>query len=146
MAKSTGENRPHYMKNYKQSYSKRKRQVNISFDVEEYKQLEVQAKKEDIRVSALVKSLVLEQMNGTPRAVLSIPKLNESTAKELTRLMRTMANNFNQVAHHMNMSAHLDGYTSTINPEVAIGEMYKQLQQMEKKITAALTQRSNYDH
>jgi len=146
MGISTGEQRPEYMKTYQTKYAKKKRQVNISLDLEDYKKLDQEAHSQDIKASALAKQYVLDGLGENKRAVLQVPKINQETAQELTRLMRTMANNFNQVAYHMNLSSHLDGYDSTINPEVAIGSMYQQLQDMEQKIKTTLTQQSTYDH
>lgn len=146
MGKSTGENRPEYMKTYKKTYLKKKRQVNVTLNTEEYASLEQVALSQEIRPSGLAKQLILDGLGGNKRAVLQVPKINQETAQELTRLLRSMANNFNQVAHHMNLSAHLDGYESTINPEVAIGSMYTQLQEMEHKVNVTLTQQSSYDH
>lgn len=92
-----------YHKEYRKTYEKKVKYVTVSIPVAEYKELEKIAKKEKIKVSALVKNMTLAYMQTKTL----VPSSIEERLNEFVFLMRNVANNINQIARNSNTVKHL---------------------------------------
>lgn len=91
-------NRSDYQKAYREGYRTRAKRVNLTFGLSEYAALERAAKASGLPIAAYVKACALRDHEGRtdpPEAVL------EELA-DLSRVVRTIANNVNQMARHSN--------------------------------------------
>ena len=96
--------RSEYLRAYRQTYREHAKRVNLTFDVSEHRALSRAAKAEGIPLAALVKRLALQSLPGTQADALGA--LAQELA-ELDRVIRTIANNVNQMARHSNRIAHV---------------------------------------
>lgn len=92
-----------YHKEYRKTYEKKVKYVTVSIPVTEYKELEKIAKKEKVKVSALVKNMTLAYMQTKTL----VPNSVEERLNEFVFLMRNVANNINQIARISNTVKHL---------------------------------------
>jgi len=88
-----------YHKKYKQEYKKKAKYVNVAVPLDVYACLEKIAVVEETKVSTLMRKVAIEYLAQTP----SLPKESQEDLKEVKRLIRNIANNVNQVAHHSNI-------------------------------------------
>lgn len=88
-----------YHKAYRKEYAKKVRYVNIAVPLSSYNELEKLAKKEDTKVTTLLRNMSLAYMQQK----VFVPKEIEEELKELRFLIRNIANNVNQIAHHSNL-------------------------------------------
>jgi len=92
--------RREYQKAYQKEYNAHKKRVNLVFSEAEYGSLSRQAKASGEGVATYVKRRALEAHHGHMEAM--IPEELQAQLTELDRVIRTIANNMNQVAHHSN--------------------------------------------
>jgi hypothetical protein len=88
-----------YHKKYKQEYKKKVKYVNVAIPLEIYECLEKMAHVEETKVSTLMRKVAIEYLSQKP----SLPKEAENDLKEVKFLIKNIANNVNQVAHHSNI-------------------------------------------
>lgn len=88
-----------YHKAYRKEYAKKVRYVNVAVPLSSYNELEKLAKKEDTKVTTLLRNMSLAYMQQK----VFVPKEIEDELKELRFLIRNIANNVNQIAHHSNL-------------------------------------------
>lgn len=96
--------RSEYLRAYRQKYRDHAKRVNLTFDLSEHRLLSRAAKAEGIPLAALVKRLALQSLPG---AQAEAPGLLAEELAELDRVIRTIANNVNQMARHSNRIAHV---------------------------------------
>lgn len=101
------DNKQAYQKAYKLKYNKRHKNVNVSLTLAEYKQLCAVSKLHDMKPTTMLRELALSKLNDTELATADvIAALNEHN-----RLVRSIANNLNQMAHHANIFSEVDKAT-----------------------------------
>jgi len=88
-----------YHKAYRKEYAKKVKYVNVAVPLSSYNELEKLAKKEDTKVTTLLRNMSLAYMQQK----VFVPKEIEDELKELRFLIRNIANNVNQIAHHSNL-------------------------------------------
>lgn len=87
-----------YNQQYKAEYSQRMKRVSITFSNSEYSELEKRAKSESVKPATLVKNMAL----AYHQQVHIMPEPIKEELQELRFLIRNVANNINQIAHHSN--------------------------------------------
>ena len=90
--------RKEYFKKYNKEVRKKKKDVHIYLESEEYEFFERISKKENIKVSKLIKTMALSQAGKT----FYLPEEIQTKLSEFVFLMRNLANNVNQIARHSN--------------------------------------------
>jgi hypothetical protein len=88
---------------YNREYAERTHRVAVTLSPSEHKELSTRAKAEGVKTTTLVKNMALAYHQG--QAIMSEPILKE--LQELRFLLRNVANNINQIAHHSNTIRHL---------------------------------------
>lgn len=88
-----------YHKAYRKEYAKQVKYVNVAVPLSSYNELEKLAKKENTKVTTLLRNMSLAYMQQK----VFVPKEIEEELKELRFLIRNIANNVNQIAHHSNL-------------------------------------------
>jgi hypothetical protein len=83
---------------YNKEYSQRTNRVSLTFTNAEYEELEKRAKAEGVKPTTLVKNMALAYHQQAP----IIPETIKEELQELRFLIRNVANNINQIAHHSN--------------------------------------------
>lgn len=84
---------------YNQEYSQRTTRVSVTFSNAEYTEIEKRAKAEGVKPTTLVKNMAL----AYHQQVQIMPEPIKEELQELRFLIRNVANNINQIAHHSNM-------------------------------------------
>jgi hypothetical protein len=95
--------RADYQKDYRQSYKAHAKRVNLTFALPEHRALARSAKAQGMPVAAYVKRLALDAQAGRQDA----PAELQAQLDELDRLIRTIANNVNQMARHSHRIGHV---------------------------------------
>lgn len=90
--------RTRYMKAYRAAYKARATIIKVALDNDLYAELTARAKAEGKTPTGLVRDLVIAGLAGNTR----IPAAIADELKALGRLVRSIANNLNQLAHHAN--------------------------------------------
>ena len=90
--------RDDYIKSYRQEYKTRTKRVSITLSNAEYDALEYVAKAEGKKVTALVKEYAFASLSDG----LAMPTHLQEELKQLSLLVRNIANNVNQIARHSN--------------------------------------------
>lgn len=90
--------RPSYIKAYLRDYRVRHKCVNIAVPVADYKKLEKAAKRERMTPARLLLTIGLRDLDKT----VHVPAEIKDELGRLTLLIRNIANNLNQIAHHTN--------------------------------------------
>ncbi len=88
---------------YNKEYGDRIHRVSVTLTPSEYRELETRADAEGVKVTTLVKNMALAYHQG--QAIMPEPIQRE--LQELRFLLRNVANNINQIAHHSNTIRHL---------------------------------------
>ena len=88
-----------YHQEYRKEYAKKVKYLNVSLPMKTFKEMQVLAIKEDVKVSRLLKDMAVAYMQQKTY----VPKEISDELKELKLLIRNVANNVNQVAHHSNI-------------------------------------------
>lgn len=112
--------RTEYHKEYRKTYDKEKRRINVTVSHAEYKALKKLADKEETKVSTLVKDMSIAYMQKETFVPVEINE--ELIAVKV--LIRNIANNINQIAHHSNI----------VKGIVNENDLMKELQKMENII------------
>lgn len=112
--------RKSYEKRYKKAYAQTHRSISLSVTNAQYRDFEIQAKKENTKVSTLVKNMSLAYLQQNTLTPISV----ENELKELKMLIRNIANNVNQMAH----------YSNTIHTLVEENEFLAEIQSLEKVV------------
>jgi hypothetical protein len=95
--------RTDYQRDYRQSYKAHAKRVNLTFALPEYRGLARSAKAQGLPVAAYVKRLALDAQEGRQAAPVEL----QEQLDELERLIRTIANNVNQMARHSHRIGHV---------------------------------------
>lgn len=114
-----------YQKAYKSQYNKRHKNVNVGLTLAEYKQLCDASAIQNKKPTTMLRDLAFAQLNETnlqPAEV--IQKLNEHNL-----LIRNIANNLNQIAHHANIFSEVDKQ-----------QVFTHLQQLHEQVADFITQ------
>jgi predicted DNA-binding ArsR family transcriptional regulator len=121
-----------YLKVYRTQYTKKR--INLTVSLDEFQAFAHLAKEYGRSVPEQVKRMALDRLHQAP----SVPAINEETAKELTRLVRTIANNVNQVAYQVNAAKHFMGSSGQIPPIEIITELQARISILEHDISRHL--------
>lgn len=116
-----------YNQQYKAEYKERTRRVSITLSHSEYTAIEKRAKAENIKPTALIKNMAMAYYQQAP----IIPEIVRDELQELRFLLRNVANNINQIAHHSN----------TIKRLADENGLLLEIQKMENTINDFVTQR-----
>ncbi len=133
-----GDNRKEYQKEYWTKYKAKKRrsQPRISLTDAEYKTFRKLAKAEGISVSKLIKNMALAYQQES----FLLPQPETDKLNEFVYLIRNIANNINQMAHHSN----------SIKAVVDDGRVFDHLKKIEDEVKAFVNQpykkRNGHDH
>ena len=95
--------RSDYQRNYRQQYKDQAKRVNLTFSLPEHRKVAQRAKASGSSVAAYVKRLALaahDRRTETPEDV-------AEQLADLDRIIRTIANNVNQMARHSNRISHV---------------------------------------
>jgi len=87
-----------YNQKYKTEYKERMKRVSITLSNTEYEEIEKRAKAEGVKSSALIKNMAI----AYHQQVVIMPESIKAELQELRFLVRNVANNINQIAHHSN--------------------------------------------
>jgi excinuclease UvrABC helicase subunit UvrB len=87
-----------YNKEYKAEYKDRVHRVTVGFNKAEYEDIEKRAIKEGVKPTTLVRNMTIAYHQQTP----IVPESIKEELQELRFLLRNVANNINQIAHHSN--------------------------------------------
>lgn len=119
-----------YHKQYRADYKKKMKYVNVAVPVSMYEELEKLSEIEKVKVSALIRNMALAYMHQKT----FVPKEVESELREFTFLIRNVANNINQIAHHSNIVKHMVDENGLLMEIKKLEDMVKDytLQQLKK--------------
>jgi len=117
--------REHYQRDYRQQYKDQAKRVNLTFSLPEYRSIARGAKTSGLPVAAYVKRLAL---SAHDRRAETPEELAEQLA-DLERVIRTIANNVNQMARHSNRIAHV----------LDEQEVFLHIAQLQEELRAAVT-------
>ena len=92
-----------YHKKYREEYKDKVKYITVAIPVSMYEELEKLSEIEKIKISPLIRNMALAYMQQKT----FVPKKIENELKEFTLLVRSVANNINQIAHHSNTVKHL---------------------------------------
>jgi hypothetical protein len=95
--------RDQYQRDYRQQYKDHAKRVNLTFSLSEYRGIARSAKDAGVPVAAYVKRLALQAHDGHSPA----PEELTRQLADLERVIRTIANNVNQMARRSNRIAHV---------------------------------------
>lgn len=95
--------REQYQRDYRQQYRDHAKRVNLTFSLAEYRGVARSAKDAGSPVATYLKRLALEAHEGRSAA----PEELAEQLANLERVIRTIANNVNQMARHSNRIAHV---------------------------------------
>ena len=95
--------REQYQRDYRQKYKDHAKRVNLTLSLSEHRSLSRAAKNARSPVAAYVKRLALEAHDGRQSA----PDEIAEQLADLERVIRTIANNVNQMARHSHRIAHV---------------------------------------
>ena len=90
--------RNEYQKNYRQEYKDHAKRVNLTFTLPEFRSISKSAKTSGLPVTAFVKRLAMQSFHQNREA----PEEIAEQLADLERVIRTIANNVNQMARHSN--------------------------------------------
>lgn len=95
--------REQYQRDYRQQYRDHAKRVNLTFSLAEYRGVARSAKEAGSPVATYLKRLALEAHEGRS----TMPEELAEQLADLERVIRTIANNVNQMARHSNRIAHV---------------------------------------
>ncbi len=123
-----GDNRKEYQKAYWAKYKgvKRRSQPRINLSDSEYKLFNQLVKKEGVSLSKLIKNMAIAYQQES----FLLPQSQLDKLDEFVYLVRNIANNINQIAHHSN----------SIKSVVDDGRVFEHLKSMEDQVKAFITQ------
>lgn len=112
--------RQRYMKDYRSAYKARAKIVKVALSNDLHAELVARAKAEGRTPTGLVRELVAAGLAGDPR----IPAAVADELRTLERLVRNIANNLNQLAHHAN----------AVRRVVDIGSVFAELKRLDAAV------------
>lgn len=123
-----------YLKGYLVDYRVRNRCLNITVPLADYKKLEKAARREGKKPTRLLVELGLMHLD----AVLYVPAELKGELAQFQRLVRNVANNLNQIAHH----------TNTVKQAADKGQVFAWLKQLERHVESYTLGRlkAHHDH
>lgn len=95
--------RSDYQRDYRQQYKDHAKRVNLTFSLPEHRSVSRGAKNAGLPVAAYVKRMALAAHDGR----VETPEDIADQLADLERVIRTIANNVNQMARHSNRIAHV---------------------------------------
>ena len=115
--------RKQYQKDYWSAYKAKKtrHQPRISLSDAEYKLFNQLAKAEGVSVSKLIKNMAIAYLQQS----FLVPQSQTDKLNEFVYLVRNIANNINQIAHHSN----------TVKSVVDNGRVFDHLKSLEDQVT-----------
>ncbi|MGB4967755.1 MAG: plasmid mobilization relaxosome protein MobC [Candidatus Saccharimonadales bacterium] len=108
-------NSPEYVKAYWKDYRNRVKRVYITLELEQFDALEARAKAEGLKPTTYATRVVEADLSGSGL----VPSAIQEDLKAVTFLIRTIANNINQMAHYSNLVKGL------VNEKELLGELRK---------------------
>lgn len=93
--------RSEYLREYRQKNKGRVKRVSLTFSASEYRAIETAAAAAGEKPAPYIKALALQAHHRE----VALPEAVEAELAELSRLVRTVANNVNQMARHSNRIA-----------------------------------------
>ncbi len=96
--------RAEYLRRYRQEYKDHAKRVTLTFSLSEYRSIARDAKAAGLPIAGYVRRLALQTPNP---AKATLPEPLASEFADLDRVIRTIANNVNQMARHSNRIAHV---------------------------------------
>lgn len=122
--------RSEYQREYRQQYKQQVKRVNLTYSLSEHRQIARAANAAGVPVASFVKQLSLGEA-GRSR---DLPEDLREQLADLDRVVRTIANNVNQMARHSHRIGHvLDEQEVFLN----IHALQTQLEQVIRKATQA---------
>jgi hypothetical protein len=116
-----------YNKEYQAEYKDRARRVSVTLTNAEYNDLAKRAKAEGVKPTALLKNMAIAYHQQAQ----IMPEMIRDELQELRFLLRNVANNINQIAHHSN----------TVKRLADENGLLLEIQKMETTISDFVTQR-----
>lgn len=95
--------RSDYQRDYRQQYKQQAKRVNLTYSLSEHRQIARAAKAAGLPVASYVKQLSL----GEAAAMRDLPEDLREQLADLDRVIRTIANNVNQMARHSHRIGHV---------------------------------------
>lgn len=92
-----------YMKDYRADYKTRVKIVKVTMPLSRFATLEARAKAEGSKPSTLAREFIEAGLKREAR----VPTEIRTELSSLSRLIRSVANNLNQIAHHSNTVRHV---------------------------------------
>lgn len=108
-------NSPEYVKAYWKDYRQRVKRVYITLEREQFAVLEARAKAEGLKPTTYATRVIEAELSGSGL----VPSVIQDDLKNLVFLIRTIANNVNQMAHYSNLVKGL------VNENDLLGELRK---------------------
>lgn len=124
--------RSEYLKAYRKDYGSRAKRVNLTFDLPEYRSVLRAAKSLGEPVATYVKRMALAAHHEAETVQLPEELLEELA--DLSRVIRTIANNVNQMARHSNRIAQV----------LDEQEVFLHIQRLEGELRSAVSKASGY--
>ncbi len=121
------EERKAYNQQYHQANKDRAKRIYYTLTPAEYRDIEKRAKVEGENIHTLIKNMALAYHQQAP----IMPEMIRDELQELRFLLRNVANNINQIAHHSN----------TIRKLADENGLLLEIQKMETTINEFITQR-----
>lgn len=118
--------RSEYQKAYRQTYAAQAKRVGLTFGLAEYRDLERAAKRSGMPVASYVKACTMQAHEDRP---VEVPDAVSEELAELSRVIRTIANNVNQIARHSN----------TIGRVLDEQEVFAHIADLEHRLGAAIS-------
>ena len=112
-------------KAYLKEYSKRVKRVSITLTLKEYKRLEKEAKKYNLKPTTFLKVAVFKCLDEEKL----LSAVEEGELKKFVRAIRSIANNINQMAKHSNVFRML----------LDRKRVFKKLEELERKVIVFIT-------
>ncbi len=97
--------RSDYQRDYQKAYQTRTKRVNLVFSASEYRSVKTAAEVSSEALATYVKRRALEAHNG--QLDCTVPEELLEQLADLDRVIRTIANNVNQMARHSNQVRHV---------------------------------------
>lgn len=121
------DNRSTYQKSYRKRHAERHRRISISVSNAEYSALEHMARRENTKVTTLVRDYAFAGLSTT----LFVPNELKGELQQLSFLVRNIANNVNQAAH----------YSHTLRQVADENGLLQQIKKLEETIHAFVQER-----
>lgn len=90
--------RREYLKEYRKEYKGRTKRVSLTFTNSEYLAFEKAASNAGEKPAPFIKTLAMQSLHKSVK----LPAHIEDDLATISRLVRSVANNMNQIAHHSN--------------------------------------------